>query len=769
MSEYVIRVFQAGGFLCWYAPDRLETLEIRERPGSGNLVLRLPAIQGGLTQGDLASFLDPDVAGLLISALESHPTVRLILHDSLPNEWQTFAFERLESRGKTLRGRLLIERAARHDAWAPILPASKRVQVASLLSRTDIIVHFGWLASGDAMLDHVSTVIGAGPTEAMLDRIRTVDLSALVVVARGTESAELPPFRLYDGSPWELPDDCALPPLVVLIACGTDEGNLIAYGQRLLKRAGGPTTVIASIGRIDLAPASTFLRHFLERWRAGADAATLLADAIRRDDLLGCADHLCLLGRGSLHWGKPRSYAELQREESIGAAQGEVAQEEAGDALVEALERILLEAVLNDGSLGDPYVILRGAGILTLDQKQQKQLLAALEHDSVKLRLSFLARVAAGALAIHLAEAFDHEALKRYETLLSDFERQYPNPSPQVFHFWSKLPYRIGKYGLAMRLACDGLARADDESLCRSALGLLGHFTNVLLDLDIPELADRIAMLANDCCGERADDDTVKFRYELIDRKARILLRRGRPQGAAAAFEKKAEEARTIVLSNGEKLRESDDRELAWLLYVSAWTRNSSSASLIDLTCARVQSLIAHVSPAKGNADLNYLLRALALAAWRFGERRPADVVEAQAPYLSNLLTRGDPGASGFVAAFMNLYHLDHDGTSALPDWEATQVQLEDGAYWLELAALHALHGARSESLRALRGFQNMKSGAVEHLSKIPPDRKIGRILDDWRFTVEQRQKDESAFFEAVQEGFRCDVGALVGSGLLPL
>ncbi len=769
MHEYVIRVFRAGGFLRWYAPDRLDTLEVLERPGNANVAQRLPAMGVGLAQSDLAGFLDPDVARLLSSALEAHPIVRLILHDSLPNEWQTFAFERLESRGKTLRGRLLVERAAKHDAWAPMLPASGRVLVGSLLSLDDIRDHFGWLASEDTTLDQVSTVIGAGPMEMMLDRTRMAKISALVVIARGTESAELPSFRLHDGSPWELPEECALPPLVALIACGTNDGNLIAYGQRLLKRAGGPTTIIASIGRIDLAPASAFLRHFLERWHAGADAASLLADAIRRDDLLGCADHLCLLGRGILHWGVPQSSAELQREDLIAAAQGEVAQGDAGDALVATLERILLEAVLNDGSLGDPYGKLRDAGMLTLDQKQQKKLLVALEHDSVKPRLSFLARVATGALAIHLAEAFDHEALKQYENLLASFEQDYPDPSPQIFHFWSKLPYRFGKYSLAMQLACDGLARADDDSLCRSALGLLGHFSNLLLDLDLPELADRITMRANHCCGERSDDDTVKLRYELLDRTARILLRRGNSEKAAATFKIKAKEAGTIVLSNGEKLRENDDRELAWLLYVAAWTRHSSLASLTERASARVQSLIACGSPAKGNADFNYLLRALALAAWRGGDGRAADKVNAQATYLSNLLERGDPGPSGFAAAFMNRYRLDHGGTSALPNWETAQAYLEDSAYWLELAALHALHGERSTSLRALDGFQQMKNGAVEYLARIPRDRNIGRSLDGWRLAVEQRQRDETAFFEGVQEGVPCDVDALVRSGLLPL
>ncbi|RXL96522.1 CHAT domain-containing protein, partial [Citrobacter sp. AAK_AS5] len=73
-----------------------------------------------------------------------------------------------------------------------------------------------------------------------------------------------------------------LPPLVILLACGSDTGNLIHYGRKLL--AHGARTLIAPFGRLDARAARDFLVQFLPRWSTGWRADTALQAAQARDE-----------------------------------------------------------------------------------------------------------------------------------------------------------------------------------------------------------------------------------------------------------------------------------------------------------------------------------------------------------------------------------------------------------------------------------------------------------------------------------------------------
>jgi hypothetical protein len=93
---------------------------------------------------------------------------------------------------------------------------------------------------------------GKGPVKRFLGYNNLLSFSMLCVIVPGSEQANALPFRLENGELWELPTEQGFPPLVLLIVCGDEQGNLVDYGKTLLDL--GVQTVLASIGQLDAAP-----------------------------------------------------------------------------------------------------------------------------------------------------------------------------------------------------------------------------------------------------------------------------------------------------------------------------------------------------------------------------------------------------------------------------------------------------------------------------------------------------------------------------------
>lgn len=230
-----------AGVRCWTA-EWVQRLDL-ETPWTGERVPSLKALRDGREELDLRVALAKPLAGMLTELLGRSEQIRLHLGQGLAAAWQDAPFEWLTIDGKTLFGRLLVEREspALFEPPLPIGP-SRPIAVLNLIPPTDPIQPADALADGTVLIYD-----GLAAVEQMLAECDLLSLAALIVIAHGSECDDSFPFRLPDGGSWSLPVARGLPPVVILMACGTDTGNLIVDGRRLLQA--GAQAVLAPIGR----------------------------------------------------------------------------------------------------------------------------------------------------------------------------------------------------------------------------------------------------------------------------------------------------------------------------------------------------------------------------------------------------------------------------------------------------------------------------------------------------------------------------------------
>ncbi len=574
--------------------------------------------------------------------------------------------------------------------------------------------------------------------------------SLLAIIAHGSERNEAQPFRLADGRDWTLPPGIRLPPLVLLLACGSPDDHLVAYGRRL--RAAGVQTVLAPTGRLDARPADLFLREFLCGWQAGGRVDELLWRAQRQTDSDYGAGRLLILGRGELRVGPARQSAELPDAELQRAARKlTTASVPELQALV---ERLTWQCYLQDGDLEGAVDALYEALDLEYDDRdRERPLLESLaRHGS---QWAPLTRDWVLPYQIYLAEIYDHSLLP------AGSGRRLPNPQvPHACYHRAKCHYRKGAYPRAANELTAGLqALPPARWHQRSGLGLLGVLVNTLIDLNLPEPAQAALDQLNPMLSRASSASADRQNLNHWDRRARLALRQRQPP--------------EIALERYRQKRQRDrrdpDRELAWLLYVAAWANLPEAPAFAAEVQAKLNALYGpDYVFGRGNEPPAYLLRALALWAWRSGDAATAAGVAAWTAKLVEPLGRvQDPGPFAMTLGYLHLYVQSHAPVEAmLPDWTRIADALERERYWFELASLACLLGRPAEEIRrALDQFQALRRAAGEELAGLPEPLRQ-RVMANWPALLERREAAERALLLA---GKPAGVAELVKQGMLPL
>ncbi|MDQ5908822.1 MAG: hypothetical protein QG599_915, partial [Pseudomonadota bacterium] len=255
----------------------------------------------------------------LLQQINSPSTpVRLHLTEDVPVETQRAIHEAVSAR--PLRDHWQVIFDVPRTAAPPVLPSNPNVAIADLwpdAEREDgqSPPLFKNLLNG---LPNAAQWRGITEVQRKLACGGLSHRSLLVIMAHGSECHAAPPFRLADGQEWALPSDIHLPPLVLLLACGNADHNLVDYGRRL--RKAGVQTVLAPTGRLDARPADRFLRDFLHGWQGGQRVDELLWRAQRQPDSEYGAGRLVILGRGDLRVGPALTPAEWPDAELQNAA-----------------------------------------------------------------------------------------------------------------------------------------------------------------------------------------------------------------------------------------------------------------------------------------------------------------------------------------------------------------------------------------------------------------------------------------------------------------
>lgn len=322
-AEEVFWLWEESGKVGWSSPS-----------GRGHADRALPSeldlcrMRSGFDQAEIGTELGraSGLAEAVCRILDEQRNVRLLLLRDLANEretndWTRVPFEWMRRKGAPLHGRLSVDRFVSRQAVEPLeRPVLRREVMVFKRLRPQDDDEFTAALCPDRRLprfDDVALVGEADSAVAFVDLALDLDqLSALVLVCHGTETDRGAPFRLPDGSAWSLPRDRGMPPLVVLLVCGTDSGNLLGYARDDVFLLPTTQTVIVSAGKLGLHAAGKFLRRLLEEWSDGRTVYEILRDA--QADLAGQPDgldvrRLCLMGRGDLRLDAPSGGAPSRR------------------------------------------------------------------------------------------------------------------------------------------------------------------------------------------------------------------------------------------------------------------------------------------------------------------------------------------------------------------------------------------------------------------------------------------------------------------------
>lgn len=732
---------EAGG-VRWWTPGQTLTLAL-STPWHDGIAPSMRALRDHGERLNPGVALAGPLATCLVSALGAADALRLHLSRDLPPDWQDCPFEWLTLDGQSLFGRLIVVRQAptRFDPYAPLAP-ERAFAVLNLLASDEPI------QPADALPDGAARIYdGLAAVEQWLAASDPTTLGVLAVVAHGTECDGERPFRLPDGRHWGLPLDRGLPPLIILLACGNDEGNLLVDGQRLLDA--GAAAVLAPLGRPCPAAAGEFLAAFALAWRAGRRLDAILAEAQRPASAARGARLLRLLGRGDLRSSRAPDLAESSDARLVAAARS--GQDE---ALAVLIDRLTLRALQQGGELDRAERDLRQRlAIGRQDEAGERWLGERLE--AVSNWLWPLSRLWILPLETLLAEAYDHRRLPRLEAARAALRYDGIPISPSRHHAWSKLDYRMGRHALALREVARGLNGIGPHEWCDRGTGLLGHLVNLLIDVDLPAPAAVLYQCLDDCLAQRTDADAARERYQLHDRAARIALRQGQVERASAFYRLKRDESARQA-GNGQ-------RELAWLLYLESWRDPRGAASALADEVAAWLDGIEILHPDPGNADALYLLRAYAAWAWRGGQPAALERLEPCIGLLEERLFAGDAGPPGCALAYLHLCQRDDIArTLVLPPWERIATVLEAQRYFLELAAFEALLGARA---RVARLLDRVCAQRLWHGPPAFPDWLGDGVLLDWERLVTERAAVERRVL--VEDSPSAEM--LLASGLLPL
>ncbi len=393
----------------------------------------------------LDQVLAPELGRLLGATLEQAGRVRLHLDAALPEAWHRCPYEYLRQDGQTLHGRLTVSRYAPPVLVPnPLIDPGREIVVLNHLPRTD--PEQPWRRALG-----LAQVIGPAAVGQFLRQADLPHLAALVVVAHGTEDRDDRPFRAADGRSWTLPTTRGLPPLVILLACGDEEGNLIDLGRQLL--SAGARSVIAPLGRPSLTGAGQFLADFLPAWVAGERVDDALGAAASAPAAAGGARRLLLLGAPDLR----RQGAEIPHEAWGDDPLVNAVQHEDTRALMILLERITRRHLLAGETLdGAETALRRMLGVTPANEPREQWLLGLLSAVEPGLA-GHQTRAWVGSLLALLAEAYAQDLIPRYETLREALSAAGVTLTPRLLHGWSRLYYRRGRYGLSLRDVAQGI------------------------------------------------------------------------------------------------------------------------------------------------------------------------------------------------------------------------------------------------------------------------------------------------------------------------
>ena len=521
-------------------------------------------------------------------------------------------------------------------------------------------------------------------------------------------------------------------------------------------------------GRIDAVRAAAFLSEFLRRWHAGVSVVDALR-SLRADYLQNVLDRMWILGNGGLRHDTPATAVEpaLFNDLPLEQLRRLVTEPEARVAAVAALaDRATLLSIQRTGSLRDCIAILNDSiGIHVSSEESSRRGYRQLDEayrECSNVTRSWLANYLMG-----LSERYDHDSIGRYR--LDPVRDKGCSSTPILMHFAAVAEAREGHYLKSARSLRSGFDMLQDlgEDVPFDRIMLTGDVANNLIDFNLPDWALQLVRGQGEDLAYLDGLDAEFLEFTSLDREARALFRGGDVERALAAMRRKHRDAVPLGALG--------HRELAWLVYIAAWSPHAGTRAHLgwvreatQVVADQQRSRGADLPESlKGNDDLTYLLRALSAWNWARPELQLAQHLEPWIETATDRIERGqDPGPWGFLAGY-----LAAAGSARANDtWPTARAHMLEWRYYLEVLGLESLRGLRRDDQHEI--LDQFHRTRAEMISILAPALQQPQLLGP---AVQLKEELQSRFAleEAGLDTLPVDVGdrkaLLLEHGLAPM
>jgi len=638
-------------------------------------------------------------------ASENH-TISLILSRDLPKQWIDYPWEFLWLLGQPTWGKIIVIRDRLFDGdylFEPCVITANGSVFLNLFPTDELPEKLSIAEKLDAESVDIN-IVNAKVAKSYAQKNDISRLSSLIIFAHGSEEEGAKPFYLVNGAkrePWELAD-VALAPLIIILACANEQGNMASYSRKLLKN--GAKTVISAIGKIDAQQALDFMALFAQAFCSGKSVAQSLAGVQQQSEQVNGARRLRIYGRGDLCLQSEQHLLFSYKSQQTlleGLSHDDYLTDDAAKCLNEMVSRTIWQQ------------IICGRAWYELLESSLKEMALIIDNSRSFLERANYAINQASPLVkafllpflITLAEKYDHPLMEKLEPQYQDEKHRYPSLAGGLYYA-SSYAYRKGNYSLFIK-------QFFQAQSCYDFSDYKSHFYRKILSIMVDlMLLDGGNIYFNDLeLMFAADTNCEKELWKARDVMSRFALRKAACEQAKSYMKIKQRSAE----------KNHSQREQSWLLYIATFCAQDEQ----DLCHSLEAQVLPEISKIdyqnwQGNSDLAYQIRALSFYYCRTEQKDKAQKLLADFIPLVEYLIKDDKlrdyAPIGFSLVFLELSTKEafFSDKKLKGIWASIAVYMADHHYYAELMGLYALLNDKEKALKAMRKFHIFRKRCVE-------------------------------------------------------
>lgn len=605
--------------------------------------------------------------------------------------------------------------------------------------------------------------------------------SMLCVFAHGNEQDNKKPLLSEcKQQAWALPSQ-QLPPLVVILACGGEQGNLRDYAVKLLQEkpdqhgvrtAYGAKTVLVAQGKLDLERAVFFIQAFIKKWQVGQPVNQILYQLQQADNAEHAAKRMQIIGQSDLR----QLIFEKNNQSTVSLTWEELKVNARTDdhaliMLLNCLTRHFIVKYFSVESIIEVFYTILGLPYNAPEEKKELvydslQRIYVDCDDLTKAWLSYFLR--------YLSSMHNHNKTSFYEREANRLEA-IPLLGRELFIFHAaQTKYRERNHVKAMQMVVQGFNLVlQHKETCKEVHYKLAKLTtNLCIDIAFTDIGFYFLRNAHKCIHSRTvdSDQNLIEAFTQLDLEARLSARNGDPdneEDGEAGLNKcirKLSIKRHKALSMGYKGR----RELSLLLIFSSWIKSPDKAYINEAlnTLHEVEDITSALRKKTGNVTELYLLKGLANWAWQQQDKEAMQLLEQYKSILVRLCYQfddQDAGPLGSIIACMCL--MQQDDPILKQAWNAIADKMHGQFHYFELTIFNALLNKEKKAAVFYKEFREQQQMILNELKQLKTD-----ILDTDFYDLINKTEME-LYKQPMNDDktrFSCDLDLIRRWGLVP-